>query len=317
MYPGPVIRCRGEDVEFGSYGLPQCLDAVERALMADRAEPPPGWRVGQGMALAMINTIPPRGHFAEAEISADGNGCFTLTTGTAEFGNGSTTVHAQLAAAALGVEPEAIRIRQSDTALLHHDTGAYGSTGTVVAGAAVAGAAGKLAEHLRNGTGTTASHRVVGSPRSLAFNVHGFRVAVQPGTGVIRILKSVHAADAGFVINPAQCRGQVEGGVAQALGAALWEDLRLERGHVVNPTFRNYHIPALADIPPTQVIFADAHDRFGPLGAKSMSESPFNPVAPALANALADATGMRVRSTPMSPDRIFQRSPPPEDPHQT
>ncbi len=306
----------GEDVEFGSYGLPQCLDAVEQALAADETSAPPGWRVGQGMALAMINTIPPRGHFAEAEIRADGDGCFTLTTGTAEFGNGSTTVHAQLAAAALGVAPAAIRIRASDTALLDHDTGAYGSTGTVVAGAAVAGAASKLADDPRDGTATTASHRVVGSPRSLAFNVHGFRVAVEPGTGVIRILKSVHAADAGFVVNPAQCRGQVEGGVAQALGAALWEDLRIEGGHVVNPTFRNYRIPALADIPPTQVIFADGHDRFGPLGAKSMSESPFNPVAPALANALADATGLRVRITPMSPDNIFQPAAPPDDPHQ-
>ena len=299
----------GEDAEFGSYGLPQCLDAVEQALAADRTPGPPGWQVGQGMALAMINTIPPRGHFAEAEIRADGDGGFTLTTGTAEFGNGSTTVHAQLAAAALGVAPGVIRIRQSDTALLGHDTGAYGSTGTVVAGAAVAGAAAKLAARLRDGAGVTASHRVVGSPRSLAFNVHGFRIAVDPRTGVIRILKSVHAADAGFVINPAQCRGQVEGGVAQALGAALWEEVRIEAGQVTNPSFRSYRIPAFADVPVTEVIFAATHDRIGPLGAKSMSESPFNPVAPALANALADATGARIRCTPLSPDRVWPRLP--------
>ena len=302
-----------EDAEFGSYGLPECIDAVERALAADRSEGSPGWQVGQGMALAMINTIPPRGHFAEVEIRADDDGGFTLTTGTAEIGSGSTTVHAQLAAAALGVAPDAIRIRQSDTALLGHDTGNYGSTGTVVAGAAVAAAAAELAIKLRDGTGRHATHRVVGSPRSLAFNVQGFRIAVDPRLGTIRILKSIHAADAGFVMNPAQCRGQVEGGVAQALGAALWEELHLQAGHVANPTFRTYRIPTLADLPPTEVVFAATHDRIGPLGAKSMSESPYNPVAPALANALADATGRRLRRTPLAPDRVWAHLEPPTE----
>ena len=85
-----------------------------------------------------------------------------------------------------------------------------------------------------------------GMPRSVAFNVQGFRVAVHTVSGEIRILKSVQAADAGFVINPMQCRGQVEGGVAQALGAALFEEVVIDdSGRVVNPQFRNYHLPAL------------------------------------------------------------------------
>ncbi len=104
-----------------------------------------------------------------------------------------------------------------------------------------------------------------------------------------------------------QCRGQVEGGVAQAIGAALYEDLRLdEEGRVVTQTFRHYHIPACADVPATEVFFADTHDSVGPLGAKSMSESPFNPVAAALANAIRDATGARLSATPFAPDRIFR-----------
>ncbi len=69
-----------------------------------------------------------------------------------------------------------------------------------------------------------------GSPRSVAFNVQGFQVAVRPETGEVRILRSVHAADAGRVMNPVQCRGQIEGGVAQALGAALYEDLAIDAG---------------------------------------------------------------------------------------
>jgi CO/xanthine dehydrogenase Mo-binding subunit len=152
-----------------------------------------------------------------------------------------------------------------------------------------------------------AQGRADGTPRSVAFNVQAFRVAVHPRTGEVRILRSVHAADAGRVLNPAQCRGQIEGGVAQALGAALHEEVRLDaRGQVATRSFRTYHIPACADVPVTEVLFADTHDRIGPLGAKSMSESPFNPVAAALANAIRDATGVRLTATPFAPDRIYR-----------
>jgi CO/xanthine dehydrogenase Mo-binding subunit len=116
----------------------------------------------------------------------------------------------------------------------------------------------------------------------------------------------VHAADAGRVINPMQCRGQIEGGVAQSLGAALYEEMVLDDcGRVINPTLRNYHLPQFGDVPRTEVLFADTSDSTGPLGAKSMSESPYNPVAAALGNALADATGIRFCQIPFKPDRIF------------
>src|SRR5258707_14661250 len=108
-----------------------------------------------------------------------------------------------------------------------------------------------------------------GTPRSVAFNVQGFRVAVNKGTGEIRILKSVHAADAGRVANPMQCRGQIEGGVAQSLGATLYEEMVIdEHGRVVNPRFRDYHLPSSADVPRTEACFADPTDALGPLGAK-------------------------------------------------
>jgi CO/xanthine dehydrogenase Mo-binding subunit len=128
---------------------------------------------------------------------------------------------------------------------------------------------------------------------------------VDPGSGEYRILRSVQAADAGTVLNPMQCRGQIEGGVAQALGAAMNEHVDVVDGTVMTTTFRGYHVPAFADIPVTEVIFARTHDRIGPLGAKSMSESPFNPVGPALANALRDATGIRFTSLPLSRDRVW------------
>jgi CO/xanthine dehydrogenase Mo-binding subunit len=137
--------------------------------------------------------------------------------------------------------------------------------------------------------------------------VHGFRIAVHRQTGEIQILQSVHAADIGRVLNPMQCRGQVDGAVAQGLGWALFEKMVFDdEGRLVNPTFRTYHIPAFADLPRTEVHFADTIDAFGPFGAKSVGEAPLNPVAPALANALADATGVRFHSLPLAPDHIYQ-----------
>ncbi|MBH0778263.1 molybdopterin-dependent oxidoreductase [Nocardia bovistercoris] len=330
------------DLMFGSYGLDQCLDLAEAALHRGNgiAAPDSGWRVGTGMALAMIATIPPRGHRSDAVAALRPDGGYEIRVGTAEFGNGTTTVHAQLAATALGADIGAITIRQSDTDLVGHDTGAFGSTGIVVAGKASYNAATALraaiiqratartgcppsdidltAEGVRCGDrlltpkellaeGELVAHGShAGSPRSVSFNVHAFRVAVHPDTGELRILQSIQAADAGVVLNPVQCRGQIEGGVAQAIGTALHEELRGVDGVVTTRTLRHYHIPQFADVPRTEVHFADTSDELGPLGAKSMSESPYNPVAPALANAIADAVGVRQDRLPMTADRIWR-----------
>ena len=101
----------------------------------------------------------------------------------------------------------------------------------------------------------TLSRKAYGSPRSVTSNAHGFRIAVHRITGEIRILYSVHATDAGVVINPQQVRGQIEGGVAQAIGFALTENFRVDQnGVVVNPNLRNYRIPTYADMPRTEVL---------------------------------------------------------------
>ncbi|HXR45723.1 MAG TPA: molybdopterin cofactor-binding domain-containing protein, partial [Pseudolysinimonas sp.] len=310
VVPGDPLFTDSEDVGDiayrGAHGAGQCLDLVDAALASHEDAAPDGWRLGTGVALAMIATIPPRGHVADAVIRALPGGEYELEVGTAEFGNGSTTVHAQLAAQALGTVPERIRIRQSDTDVAGHDTGAYGSTGVVVAGKAVFAAATALAQQLRDGGPTVARAHSDGTPRSVAFNVHGVRVAVQPKTGEVRILRSVQAADAGFVLNPEQLRGQVEGGTAQAIGSALLEEVVLDQGRVVTAAFRNYRFPKFSDIPRTEVLFADTSDELGPLGAKSMSEAPYNPVAPAIANAIRDALGVRPYELPMTRDRVWR-----------
>ncbi|GAA2699803.1 molybdopterin-dependent oxidoreductase [Actinoplanes palleronii] len=290
-----------EDLGIASYGLDQCLARL-RAAAALPDDAPDGWLVGEGMAIAMIAAGPPGGHFADATVRRLPGGRFELSVGTAEFGNGSTTVHAQIAADELGVTPDKIVIRQSDTDVVKHDTGAFASTGVVVAGKAVL----RAARALRTEGGEVAHGHFDGTPRSVAFNAQWFRVAVDPDTGELRILRSVHSADAGTVMNPLQLRGQIEGGVAQALGATLAEHVDLdETGAVTTTTFRQYHLPTFADTPRTEVHFAATVDSIGPLGAKSMSESPYNPVAPALANALRDAIGVRMTEIPFTTDRIW------------
>jgi CO/xanthine dehydrogenase Mo-binding subunit len=321
------------------------LDLTEAALRRGNGVEPPGgqqWRTGQGIGLAMIATIPPRGHFSEAALAVDAGGRYTISVGTAEFGNGTTTVHTQIAASAMNTQGCRVSIQQSDTDGSGYDTGAFGSAGIVVAGKALLTAAAALTSMLqqrcavRSGVpadrwapypdGMRAGDRSLsfaelvdadqplqatgrhdGDPRSLAFNVHGFRVAVNTVTGEVRILQSVQAADAGYVMNPEQCRGQIEGGVAQAIGSSLFEEMIMDgQGRVTTSVLRNYHIPQLADLPTTEIYFAETRDDLGPFGAKSMSESPYNPVAPALANAIKNAIGIRPYELPMSRDRIWR-----------
>ncbi|MFI1368935.1 molybdopterin-dependent oxidoreductase [Streptomyces griseochromogenes] len=346
----PMVTPGGheEDLHIASYGLDQCIGIVRRAQAeTDAGLPAPeGWLVGEGAALAMIATGPPGGHIADAKATLLPDGTFDLAVGTAEFGNGTTTVHKQIAAGELATTVDRITIRQSDTDVVRHDTGAFASTGTVVAGKATLRASRALADMLLDfaaahlhvpradcrlaeeavlhptgrltlkdlyaaaravGAEVTADGNFGGTPRSVAFNAQWFKVAVDPGTGEIRILRSVHAADAGKVMNPMQCRGQVEGGVAQALGSTLFENVRIDaHGKVETFAFRQYRLPQYADIPSTEVHFMDTADAIGPLGAKSMSESPFNPVAPAFANALRDATGVRFTELPFTRDRVWR-----------
>ncbi|NQU37103.1 MAG: molybdopterin-dependent oxidoreductase, partial [Actinobacteria bacterium] len=154
------------------------------------------------------------------------------------------------------------------------------------------------------------AQRAYGSPISAGWNVHGVRLAVNQVTGEIRMLQDVHAVDAGTVVNPMQLRGQMEGGVAQGIGWALTEWWQQSPDGVVeNPGIRMYRIPNFADMPEVEVYFADVDvsDEPGPFGAKGMAESPINPVAPAIANAIADATGVRFRELPFTPPLIFQR----------
>lgn len=338
-----------EDLIWGSYGLDQCLDLAQDALRrGNGVEAPAGWAVGEGMAAAMIATMAPRGHIAHTTATLRPDGTFLLRVGTAEFGNGTSTVHRQIAATVLDAEPDRLELWAADTDAVRHDTGAFASAGTTVAGKALHAACTVLRRRMidiaaelaggdtadaevvasgilagdelvswerivaaapatmRDEHGLTADGAEFGDLRSLAFNVHAVRVAVDPETGTVRVLQSIQTADAGVVINPAQCRGQIEGGAAQALGGALYEEVMLEDGVVQNAVFRTYRVPQFADVPDTEVYFAETDDSLGPFGAKSMSESPYNPVGAAIGNAVSRALGRRGYELPFSRDRVWR-----------
>ena len=307
------------------------------------------WLVGAGSASSLHETAPPTDHISDAWATLRDDGTYEIAVGTVEFGEGTSTVHVQIAATNLGTTPARIHLVQSDTDRTGFDTGAFASAGMFVAGNAVnhalrrrcadrilgsrprtpgstsptarwtttAWCAAGSATHPRRahrgggrarGIRFAESRKAYGSPRSVTSNCHGFRIAVHRVTGEIRILYSVHATDAGVIINPAQVRGQVDGGVAMGIGFALTENFHVDDdGVMVNPNLRNYRIPTYADVPRTELLFVKSTDSLGPMKAKGMAECCINPVAPALANALEDATGVRFRDLPFTPERIFGR----------
>jgi putative selenate reductase molybdopterin-binding subunit len=305
------------------------------------------WMVGTGVASSLHETAPPTDHISDAWATLRDDGTYEIAVGTVEFGEGTSTAHVQIAATMLGTTPSRIHLVQSDTDRTGFDTGAFASAGLFVAGNAVQRASTALRDRMLEVAAThmnckaadcamddygvvcgdkrmslaelievgrargirfAEARKAYGSPRSVTSNTHGFRVAVHRVTGEVRILYSVQATDAGVVINPVQVRGQVEGGVTQGIGFALTENFHVDaNGVMMNPNLRNYRIPTYADAPRTEVLLVDSADSVGPMRAKGMAECCINPVAPALANAVANATGVRYRSLPLSPDRIFSR----------
>ena len=305
------------------------------------------WLEGSGVALSMLESGPPTEHRSGAEMRLLADGTYHLAVGSTEMGNGSTNSHRQLAATVLGTRASSITIINGDTDRTPYDTGTFASTGTVVAGQAVEKTAAALRDvlidfagrefgcdpadcRLEDGSIICADHKVplaelqalgakLGdrfevrrkaylSPRSVGFNVQGIRLAVHRVTGEIRILQSVHAADIGRLINPMQCRGQIDGAIAMGIGWALTEKMVYDTdGAMINAALRDYRIPAFADMPRSEIHFANTYDSVGPFGAKAQGECAINAVAPAIANAVANATGVRFADLPLTPDRLFER----------
>jgi putative selenate reductase molybdopterin-binding subunit len=338
------------DLTMGSYGLDQCVDAVEKALASGRGLAKPegdDWLEGSGIAMSMLDCVPPTEQRSGSEVSLLPDGGYHFTVGSVEIGNGLVTAQQQIVAQIMGCPTARVSFVNADTDKTPYDSGTFASVGMMVPAKAVENAATALREKIlafaarttgaqldrcrmdddavvcgdrrvalaelyaaaeKAGDPLAAFRKAYGSPRTVSFMVYGVRLAVHRVSGEMRILYNIEAVDAGVVMNPNQLRGQAVGGVVQGIGYALQEKMVYNAaGAVVNPTLRNYRIPAFADAPETEVFFADTYDNIGPLGAKSIAENTINPVAPAIGNALRAATGLRFTALPFTEDRIFAR----------
>jgi len=137
------------------------------------------------------------------------------------------------------------------------------------------------------------------------FGVHGVRVKVDEETGKVKVLNYVAAHDVGRAINPMLLEGQVYGGVMMGLGYALSEQVIMERGENMNPNFRDYKILTARDVVPIAAPVLETHDKDGPYGAKGIGEPGCVPTAPAVANAIYDAVGVRIMDLPITPERVL------------
>jgi xanthine dehydrogenase molybdenum-binding subunit len=137
------------------------------------------------------------------------------------------------------------------------------------------------------------------------FGTHGVRVKVDEETGKVRILNYVAAHDVGRAVNPMLLEGQVYGGVMMGIGYALSEQVILDKGEVMNPNFRDYKILTAKDVVPIEAPVLETHDKDGPYGAKGIGEPGIVPTAPAIANAIYNAVGVRIKDLPITPERVL------------
>jgi CO/xanthine dehydrogenase Mo-binding subunit len=138
------------------------------------------------------------------------------------------------------------------------------------------------------------------------YGAHAIEVSVDTDTGEVTILKSIAAHDIGQCINRAAVEGQIEGGAQNGQGYALSEEMLYEEGRLVTPSFSEYLMPTSMDVPKVESIILESRSGIGPFGAKGIGEPAMTPVAPAIANAVADAIGVRIFEMPITPERIVK-----------
>ena len=316
-------------------------ETLEAALEAADYFSPKAPGVGRGVAMAFRGTG--TGESA-ARITLHPNGDVVIGTPVFDQGTGAYTTARQVVAEELGLDPEELRIELLDTAHSPFDSGIGGSRGTNVVTGSMYGAAqavkremGDLAAEALgwpSGDVEIAGHELVhrgsgerrnwpdllaelGRPATAEATfsaerapVTGFvaQVAetyVDPDTGQVELRKLTTAHDIGRIINPIGHQGQINGGVMQGVGYGLMEEVVVEGGRVVTTSFADFKIPNIEDIPELRTVLLDPQEGVGPYGIKGIGENPLTPVAPAIANAVEDAVGVRVKDLPVSAEKVY------------
>ncbi|MBL0347933.1 xanthine dehydrogenase family protein molybdopterin-binding subunit [Candidatus Villigracilis affinis] len=240
----------------------------------------------------------------------------------ADVGQGMHTVMVQMAAHVLELPMDKVEIRTSDSATQGNPGSASASRLTFMAGNSVKGAAEAalakwnneerpaIAEFKYLAPRTTPFNKETGysSPNfSYAYVAQAAEVEVDTETGHVRVLRLTSADDVGKAINPDLVVGQIEGAVVQAHGYALMEDYKTKDGRVLTDQLSTYLIPTILDIPEkVDSVLVEVPDPNGPWGARGLGELPFLPVAPAIAAAIHDATGVWISEFPFTPERVLR-----------
>jgi len=261
-----------------------------------------------------------------AKIELDGDDRVeraTVSVGSADVGQGAHTVIRQMAAEALGVPLDRVHMETSDTATSPGNSGSTSASRTTfMAGNAVRKTAEAVLKRWWEGERPATAEETYLAPETTHFDpetgeslpnfAYGYvaqavEVVVDVETGELDIRRVVCADDVGQAVNPEQVEGQIEGGVAQAVGWATCEDFITEDGHVRTPHLSTYLIPTVADVPQrVESIIVEEPDSRGPWGARGMGEMPFIPLAPALVAAVHDATGVWIEELPLTPERVLR-----------
>ncbi|TRW97608.1 xanthine dehydrogenase family protein molybdopterin-binding subunit [Paracoccus sp. M683] len=306
---------------FSTRNLTACLTEGAAAFgWADRAAMPGQrrqgeWLIGMGVAAAAfphVHMLPTR-----CRIRFRG-GRYVVQLGASDIGTGAWTALTQIAADALSVPMDRVQLEIGRTGLALAMV-AGGSAGTYSWGGAIIRAArkfrGKYGETPAEGAHVVASS---GPPKGYknqsmhAYGAHFAEARVNTVTGEVRVPRMLGAYAAGQIINPVTARSQMIGGMTMGISAALHEESVTDPrfGHVVNADFAGYHIAAHADIGRLDAIWIDEFDEwFGPTGAKGIGEIGIVGVPAAVGNAIFNATGIRLRDMPFTPDKLLMAGP--------
>jgi CO/xanthine dehydrogenase Mo-binding subunit len=302
-----------------------------------------GVLAGRGIALGNHHIGPGE---SSAELFLDPRGTLRLVTGVRDVGVGAYTMHKQVAAEILGVEPELVEVDIGGTDSAAYDEGIRAQRGIHIEGRAVARAAQSLVEELvkasaafwqvdpdqvkwENGRARllpargkyldlralgrmaeTSPLKGFGHCKDNASDVYCFYAAVadvevDTETGQVRVPKIYFAIDVTGIINPIIHQGQIDGSVVQGLGFALMERLAVEEGRVTTLNLGDYKIPTVQDAPRLVTSLVKAEAGPGPFGTKAIAECGISIIAPAIANGIYNATGVRLKEVPLAAERIL------------
>ncbi|MEU5637242.1 xanthine dehydrogenase family protein molybdopterin-binding subunit [Streptomyces rishiriensis] len=323
------VRIRNEpDAEpdsgkpFSSRHLVECLREGARRFGWEGRAPVPRaradgpWLLGTGVAAA---TYPVQVYPSAAAAQALPDGSFLVEVNAADIGTGARTVLAQIAADALDVPLERVRIRVGSSDLPAAPL-AGGSSGTASWGWAVHEACGRLAarlaahrgplpeQGLRERADTEGTADAESAFARHAFGAHFAEVAVDSVTGEVRVRRLLGVYAAGRVLNPRTARSQFVGAMTMGLGMALTEGSTMDAafGDFPEADLAGYHVPAHADVPDIEAHWIDEHDpHLNPVGGKGIGEIGIVGTAAAVGNAVHHATGVRLRELPLTPDRVL------------